>query len=441
MNDIRAAQRAFRERKQTQLAELKAKVQQYEQGEIERNIALQNIAKRLKEENEHLRKENLRLTERVSLCKKEHLSVTALKRHLDGANSALSEHPNKRTKTTAPRLIPSDTSESLAVHRYPFGSPFSTSESSFGDMDYVPEMTDSNGNFSVTGCGLCSPEGDCFCRDIGLRPRKPLDPIETISTNEDPLHSRPQDAVTDMSPRTSCGLSILDNLPAFQPSVPLRRRTTPSKINSVFPVSAPAVEKGPATSISPPMCSGDPANCLACADDTFGQAFCTAICESVASKSPCENCPCQSSTTTNHGYSPKKGVSCDRSLLVSSVENPTSGTITTDVAWRQIKSHPYVEFSDLSLLADVVARRSKCMGPRVVISPPLGAATPERVRSPSRAHKDAQESGAPPCSWSPPRLVPPEILIECDRWRVREVGADAVKEALELLDSKISRSN
>lgn len=373
-------------------------------------------------------------------CEKEHSSVTALKRPLDDVNPALSKHTHKRTK---PPLIPSDTSESPVMHRYPFDSPTLTSESSFGDMDYVPEMdycqdqTDPNGNLA-SGCGLCSPDGSCFCRDIGLHQSKPLNPI---STNEDPLHLQPQDAVTVISPRTSCGLSILDNLPVFQPPVPLRRRTTPSKFNPIFPVSAPTKEQVTVASTSPPMCSGDPANCLACANDTFGQAFCAAISESVASTPPCENCPCLSSAATGHGCSSKKGVPCGRVPLVQSVENPTSGTITTDLAWRQIKSHPHVEFSDLSLLADVVARRSKCTGPRVVISPPLGAATPERVGSPSAAHNNAQKSAASPCPCSPPRLVPQEILVECGRKRVREVRADAVKEALQLLDSKFLRSN
>jgi hypothetical protein len=105
------------------------------------------------------------------------------------------------------------------------------------------------------------------------------------------------------------------------------------------------------------------------------------------------------------------------------------------------------------LLADVVARRSKCTGPRVVISPALGAATPERVDSPPA--KDPQ--GAPDdqailltdphahyhenqMNSSPPKLVPQEVLIECGRQRVCEVRAGAVREALHLLDAKFSHS-
>lgn len=65
-----AAQRAFRERKQSQLAELQARVEQYERGEIERNVALQAAAKRLKEENDALKKENAELKQvmETSVC-------------------------------------------------------------------------------------------------------------------------------------------------------------------------------------------------------------------------------------------------------------------------------------------------------------------------------------------------------------------------------------
>ncbi len=66
-----AAQRAFRERKQSQLAELQARVQSYEQGEIERNVALQNIAKKLKDENEQLRRENEALKDELQRLKSE----------------------------------------------------------------------------------------------------------------------------------------------------------------------------------------------------------------------------------------------------------------------------------------------------------------------------------------------------------------------------------
>lgn len=80
-----AAQRAFRERKQSQLAELQARVQSYEQGEIERNVALQQIAKRLKEENEQLKTENASLKEEITRLKDRVASASA-------STSSLSTH-------------------------------------------------------------------------------------------------------------------------------------------------------------------------------------------------------------------------------------------------------------------------------------------------------------------------------------------------------------
>ncbi|KAG6337327.1 hypothetical protein ID866_1752 [Astraeus odoratus] len=136
---------------------------------------------------------------------------------------------------------------------------------------------------------------------------------------------------------------------------------------------------------------------MACADDNFGRAFCQAI---------------------NHSM---------------------------------LKTHPNVAFADLTLLAEVVARRSKCTGSRVVISPAPGSITPERSTTTQhdpnnkglsvlptdpheRLHRQQLERN------SPPRLVPQDVLIECGRRRVREVNADGVREALRLLDSKFAHA-
>jgi AP-1-like factor len=51
------------------LADLQARIQQYEQGDIERNVALQNVAKRLKEENEKLKNDNAQLLEELASVK------------------------------------------------------------------------------------------------------------------------------------------------------------------------------------------------------------------------------------------------------------------------------------------------------------------------------------------------------------------------------------
>jgi hypothetical protein len=193
---------------------------------------------------------------------------------------------------------------------------------------------------------------------------------------------------------------------------------------------------------------------MACADDSFGKAFCAAISESVAATSPCDGCPCRPDAPGGNDdccINVMERVPRERGAPLASetAGHPASRTIPTNDAWRQLKSHPNVAFADLSLLADVVARRSKCTGPRVVISPALGAVTPERANSPAvseqtesdvrsvfltdphaRYHKSKPNGPSP-------RLVPQE-LIDCGRQRVREVRADAVKEALHMLDTRFS---
>lgn len=51
------------------------------------------------------------------------------------------------------------------------------------------------------------------------------------------------------------------------------------------------------------------------------------------------------------------------------VDAETGETMRCDEAWRALKAHPNVTHASLSLLADVVARRTKCTGPRVELSP------------------------------------------------------------------------
>jgi len=245
-------------------------------------------------------------------------------------------------------------------------------------------------------------------------------------------------------------MSILDNLPSFQAPVPIRRRTGASRLDPVFPVTSKATASS--------TCSGDPDNCMACADDNFGKAFCQAIGHTVNATLPCIDCPKRTSQTDNIlvggccGDINKCG-SCGIAPIISSTTSPRGPeTMPTDDAWRQLKSHPNVAFADLTLLAEVVARRSKCTGSRVVISPALGSVTPDHdVRLSHHESTAASEDQSVLLTdphehfhqklrqqESSPQLVPQHVLIECGRRRVREVNADGVKEALRLLDQKFA---
>ena len=232
--------------------------------------------------------------------------------------------------------------------------------------------------------------------------------------------------------------SILDNLPEYQPPVPLRRRTATTQVNTIFPIKAPP--KPPA---EVPNCSGDPSNCLACADDSFGKAFCSAIGTSTAACGSCNDCPrnfgCDMGEKCCKMSKPEACSS--RGFQMVDIEDSPS-LMATNEAWRKIKDHPNVEFSDLALLADVVASRTACSGPRFVFS-----SQPERLENgPFDSEVDIHVGGGKEGTGSRTaeerrsslRLVPEEVLVECGRRNMRQVHTDGVREALRFLDAKFS---
>ncbi|KAL5495195.1 hypothetical protein ACEPAI_658 [Sanghuangporus weigelae] len=372
-------------------------------------------------------------------------------------------------------------------------------------------------------------------------------PPETSGSYQDRIHVR-SDALSEHSV-SSNGLYQI-RLPSPEPapspskvtisrSVPLRlkdrRRSASGKIWQINPMV--------------PICSGDPSNCPACKDDDFGKAFCRALGDSASIVAPaCASCPNSEAcgkTARSVGISGPSSSSASSPMStrggpkvielsgagleqepLQSREKPSDGlpsapttAVTTssaslsdgkppmpseripaNEAWARLKSHPNIAFADLSMLADVVARRTKCSGPVAVIHPAPGSITPERdaARSPAvpesratetsvnpetkdsngnaihltdpHAHFRAQEqqraqissagptdeqirssvlSGPRPTissalSLGPrasgrPVLVPQEELRECGRRRIREVDAAGVREALRILDARFDK--
>jgi len=486
----RAAQRAFRERKQSQLAELQARLHSYEQGEIERNVALQNVAKKMKDENEELRKENQMLRDKIARLEWEaDLSDGDRKRNRENVvfmSPSMSpqqsiHNSNKRAKMEAEMMdspqghfasySPPSTSMSSspddrtspsfssAGHEsrsglFPTPPPSLTHMLNYPSSEPVPAL-DAQDSADSLQCVLCSPEVPCLCREMDME--QAVADTNLIPEHDHSAMMSPMDQPTQLAASTSSQMNILENLPAYQAPVPIRRRMPGQSINPVFSVTPISVPSSSA------KCSGDPANCMACSDDDFGKAFCQAIGHSVNSTSLCIDCPVRTNQTDNIvvggccGDITKCG-SCGIAPMISSPNLPPSEmSIPTDDAWRQLKSHPNVAFADLSLLAEVVARRSKCTGSRVVISPAPGSVTPERstlmaghsrqggstapdhhsvlLTNPHERYHQQQREQSPP-----PRLVPQEVLIECGRRRMREVNADGVREALRLLDSKFAHA-
>lgn len=559
-NVVRAAQRAFRERKQSQLAELQARVQQYEQGEIERNVALQNIAKRLKEENEKLRKDNAVLTERLAAVEEERDTLREMSRKRWREDSVPqtpvynNDMPSRKKSRVLHDLMDSFPAQSSISSPSYFSSPASSAASSPGSNDHTSfspmpslppprdgpvfpqgnalsnifdfissgksNLFEPGGAFDTYNCGFCSDSTPCVCRELAVQQvnNLPLPSQKVDNTGS----QRASEMQIDGTPMSTQQASILENLPAYQPPVPLRRRGgVKSSLFPVFPIAAAQQQSLNAPSPTPASCTGDPSNCPACADDAFGQAFCAAISKSVASSSaPCGDCPSGSEGGCNHGLPAtltantpstccgnpgsccraRESASQGPSMALSDMSQPVPSssspfneisvsqqqdkTIPCDDVWRQIKSHPNVAFADLDLLAEVVARRAKCTGPRVEIFPAPGSITPERGISPltlpTSYSQQQQQTGMNinvnvsvdmrpgstgtqllmpqphhrllnnTASSSTERerrmavspslqLVPQEILVQCGRQqRVREVHADAVRDALRLLDAKFS---
>lgn len=501
LGSYRAAQRAFRERKQTQLAELQARLHSYEQGEVERNVALQNIAKRMKEENEELRKENQILREKIARMEQEHEDLLDKdkdkKRSYDDTSTSSPSLPptddsaRKRARVDEdkqealpPALLPSfpllssslmsspdDTTTTQAGAFSPGGHESHSRCSTFPTpppINNLLSFTTTDETTSTLGgqdpidpypCILCTPDAPCLCREVTVHQatndiNNSLHqlPLQSENLDRQSIVSLDQSVQLNTSPTTS--MSILDNLPAFQAPVPIRRRTGTSRANHVFPVTPITTT----SSSSASKCSGDPENCMACADDNFGKAFCQAVGQTVNSTIPCIDCPKRANRTGKVlvggccGDISKCG-SCGIAPIISSTTPPRGPeTIPTDDAWRQLKSHPNVAFADLTLLAEVVTRRSKCTGSRVVMSPALGSITLDHKarfshHEATAASEDQSVLLTDPHEHfrqqqrqreSPPQLVPQDVLIECGRRRMKEVNADGVREALRLLDQKFA---
>ncbi|KAF9651853.1 hypothetical protein BDM02DRAFT_3109955 [Thelephora ganbajun] len=442
-NNNRAAQRAFRERKQSQLAELQARIQVYEQGETERSVALQNLARRYKEENERLRAENAALQQKIVRLETEKLiAVAALyqprKRPVSDDDTVLVQSTKRAKTLTEPFSLPLPTLspyppspsstpsvesssspkfEARSVsHRAapPENSLFPNHPNESDSLVRTSVADDTDSPFEKFDCGFCDDNTPCVCREIfqqhvADRIGRPNQPTIKIDHVEAP-------GIASSTSRAQS--STLDHLPAYQPAVPLRRKALNKQTtggNLIFPVTQPPP--------LPPTCSGDPRNCRACASDDFGKAFCDAVNDSMA----------ESEAVDATGV---PGDSTRQSFVKA--EPGEQRMVPCDDAWRQLKSHPNVEFSDLKLLAEVVASRSKCTGPRVLTSPALGSVTSERVVTPTDG----------PSRRSYLKTLPRDILDTQDgtvvtghrRVGIREVPMEAVQAALDLLDAKSSMS-
>lgn len=266
-------------------------------------------------------------------------------------------------------------------------------------------------------CGLCTNSGFCACR-AGAAASSSAGSDTSLPFPPPKPQPAPQAAQV------------------AAPAVPLRLRARPAAKQSVWKLdNVPA-----GTSRAEAVCTGDPSNCDACRNDSFGREFCGHLfgVPDKEGKKGCAGC-----ANGKCGGGGGKGRNEARSMSISSLidgpaspalsapstpgpapapaQTPMSGaplvlaccgapelcghaagcedtvsahasplpidetpdaeedvkprtstheTIRPDQAWKQLKAHPNAQFTPLAVLADVVARRTKCDGPRVELSPP-----------------------------------------------------------------------
>ncbi|KAG8967030.1 hypothetical protein FRC03_010877 [Tulasnella sp. 419] len=328
------------------------------------------------------------------------------------ASSSSSKFLHPHSRTTAPRII-----------------------------DKSSSILEPPGEIQIVDCGFCSEDTPCICRELAMNTANKNAAAPTTLASEEVVSPKQPTRITPQS--------ILDNLPEYQPPVPLRKRkqNTTSTSQSLFPIIKTT------TSSTTASCSGDPSNCGACQDDPFGRAFCTALSDACAD-GKCSGCPGRDrnlvevgveietvvNTSSSHpgpslsccgdpekckqgcGVHPRTSI---RTLQPSQNVAPSGPptTIPTSSAWATLKTHPAIQqgsFTNLNLLADVVAKRTKCTGPKVVIEPAPGSLTPERTKSPA-----VGESG--------------EVGVRCGRDRIKEVRTEGVRDAWAVLDEHLSQ--
>ena len=338
-----------------QLAELQARVQLFEQGEVERNVALQAASKRLKEENDTLRQENeslhahvVQLEAQLAAIKQQtentvpELQLFTVDKWTSGSGTRVGKRARedlgsclRRNVKRPKRGDDMDTMEEEAtqVHSTTPSSPCDET-SSHGvltpgalpdlaamDVDlaspaspHKPSTQSNQQQPEFRSCGMCSSPNDCLCQQYDLQPFNSPPVSHSALDTQLAAKSALLDAAANASAQTMSfpsASSMVGNPPTLALAVPLPKRPQRTGTQNVFLVQASSsstatststtnvatVEEGAVTKRA--GCSGDPANCSACADSAFGKAFCNALRNSVCTLNPCPTCSGPSHDTNN----------------------------------------------------------------------------------------------------------------------------------------------
>jgi hypothetical protein len=275
------------------------------------------------------------------------------------------------------------------------------------DEDIKPDIS-SPVAMDNTDCGLCTSESFCACRAAAEASAADNFLVPEVSTPVPPARALPLRRKKDAAAAAAASTATV-----AAPAVALKLRRRPVAAQSVWALDNVA----PGTARTEAVCTGDPSNCDACRNDSFGREFCENLFgtphPSEASQQPqsqqqvrshkgcagcgpagCGSAPAASTSASianlvHPASSPLlnplvlaccgapelcgHSSACAGEVLIRPDAEPTPAeideTMRPEEAWRTLKAHPNARFTPLAILADVVARRSKVMGPRVELSP------------------------------------------------------------------------
>ncbi|CAK9784297.1 hypothetical protein CC85DRAFT_296224 [Cutaneotrichosporon oleaginosum] len=462
----RMSQRAHRARRTDYIQTLEERLRQYEADEIHSNVRLQEVARALKADNDKLKSEVSALGSALAAARKEREAWTAERRALTDTVRTLRAQLDaaaRRPSATgpSPRLDDRIEYELAALARSPAPTPTLSPLAVTPRHAATPPLA--RAPQPGLACPICpDPDPDCPCQ----RPSSPaLLPAPARGADLTLLQATgsfvvgsprcglcdlaptaclcaPEEDIKPVIPRSpsphdtamDCGLCTSSSFCACRagaaaaaapdpplvaqaqiaaPAVPLRLRARPAAKQSVWKLdNVPAGQ-----SRSEAVCTGDPSNCDACRNDSFGREFCGHLFGVPDGKEACAGCangrcggggaekaasrsmsisslmdgPVPSSAPATPGAAPLvlaccgapelcgHAAGCDPAESKPGTEKDKERErererekemIRPDEAWKQLKAHPNAQFTPLAVLADVVARRTKCDGPRVELSPP-----------------------------------------------------------------------
>lgn len=509
-----------RERRNEYIAELEEKVRTLERGEGERAVFFQSHAVRTNEENKTLKLENAalkaendKLSRRVAELEGRLVATanaaangsvkagaTRSAQHAGLSEDGQSKRPrrdNNRTRAVT-FAVPSPEEQQL--------SPPSSVSASHAASPPTPQNIDLDASLAsvkVPACTFCDKDESCFCANMGFNVDHSMTSPSSHADIQRVNGAKPSLAALVSATTTAAKgeQQALDSSAAVPIRLPARRTGSTTTNGKAHAGGKPIwrIDNGELASTSKgqtAVCSGDPQNCAACANDPFGQAFCEALSSTVCDTNPCESCPCKKKHKDKQGHAepaddaratrvsgsadpisslpccglphlcgstscaprnssapaerdklPSEEVAMDLDAVPPTHVRADDGSLVPcNEAWAQLKAHPNIGLANLQLLADVVAKRTHCGGPTASrpgtpasVSPAPATPIPAQRRE-STPITATQLRTQPSHDTLITSLVPSETLACAQRglpgMRKRlTVEKEAVRDALAFLDA------